>query len=281
VTDAERYRDLAERVLGRSAHGTELSLTLDGSSPELDGRIRLPEGTRVVGTIVRRPTGEIASVGVYVESALDPKAFGEGVRRLYEADGYTPGPPQGGPRGGFRSAGMRSMSGGVLCRGEDGPWIHSSGRAVSGGGSEGVVVWNGPAAGAGPCVPRPHGTPFPDVIPPLDAPEGVDLLPGGGYGGGGGAWTTGGAAYTKLTARELIDAFAAQLEGAGASQLGSGGDDVVAWSEWKLAMEPWQALLLAFGRDERKELQLRVEREDHRKREDAVRRGMSWRSFGF
>ena len=38
MTDAERYRDLAERVLGRSAHGAELSLTLDGSSQELDGR---------------------------------------------------------------------------------------------------------------------------------------------------------------------------------------------------------------------------------------------------
>jgi hypothetical protein len=123
---------------------------------------------------------------------------------------------------------------------------------------------------------------FPDVLPPLDAPDGVELMPGGGYGGGGGSWTTGGAAYTKLGARELVDAFAAQFETAGARKIGSGGDDVVAWSEWKLAKEPWSALLLAFGRDERKELQLRVEREDYRKREDALRRGMAsgWRTYG-
>ena len=107
-------------------------------------------------------------------------------------------------------------------------------------------------------------------------------MPGGSYGGGGGSWTTGGAAYTKLGARELVDAFAAQFETAGARKIGSGGDDVVAWSEWKLAKEPWAALLLAFGRDERKELQLRVEREDYRKREDALRRGMAsgWRTYG-
>jgi len=42
-------------------------------------------------------------------------------------------------------------------------------------------------------------------------------------------------------------------------------------------------LLLAFGRGERKELQLRVEREDYRKREDGLRRSMatSWRTYGF
>jgi hypothetical protein len=281
MSDAERYRDLAERVLGRSADGTEVSLTLDGPAPESEGRIRLPHGTRVTGSVVRRPMGEVASVAAYVASALDPKAFGDAVRALYEADGYRSAPPQSGPMGGFRPSGMRSMTGGILCRGEDGPWIQSTGRAVTGG-SESVIVWNGPIPGGGPCSPRSHGMPYPDVLPPLDAPEGVDLLPGGGYGGGGGSWTTGGAAFSKLNARELVDAFSAQFEAAGARSLGSGGDGVVAWSQWKLAKEPWEALLLAFGRDERKELQLRVDREDYRKREDAMRRGMtaSWgRSF--
>jgi hypothetical protein len=282
VTDADRYRDLAERVLGRSTDGTEVSLTLDGLSPEAEGRIRMPHGTRITGCVVRRPTGEVTSVAAYVASSLDVKAFGDAVRSLYEADGYRPAPPQPGPMGAFRSSGMRGLTGGILCRGEDGPWIQTSGRA-SAAGSEGVISWNGPAPGGGPCAPRPHGMSFPDVLPPLDAPEGVDLLPGGGYGGGGGSWTTSGVAYTKLGARELIDAFAAQIETAGARKLGSGGDVVVAWSDWKLAKEPWTALLLAFGRDERKELQLRVEREDYRKREDAMRRGMAsgWRTYGF
>jgi hypothetical protein len=282
MNEAERYRDLAERVLGRSADGTEVSLTLDGLAAEADGRIRMPDGTRITGSVVRRPTGEVISVAAYVTSALDPKAFGEAVRSLYEADGFRPAPQQAGPMGAFRPSGLRGMTGGILCRGEDGPWIQSSARAVAGG-SESVIIWNGPAPGGGPCSPRPHGMPFPDVLPPLDAPEGVDLLPGGGYGGGGGSWTTSGAAYTKLSARELVDAFSAQFDAAGAGKVGSGGDDVVAWSEWKLAKEPWQALLLAFGRDERKELQLRVEREDYRKREDGMRRAMatSWRTYGF
>jgi hypothetical protein len=205
------------------------------------------------------------------------------VRSLYDADGYRPAPPQRGPMGGFRSSGIRGLTGGILCRGEDGPWIQSSGRASTGG-SEGVISWNGPVGGGGPCAPRPHGMGgFPDVLPPLDAPDGVDLMPGGGYGGSGGSWTTSGAAYTKLGARELVDAFSAQFGAAGAVAVGSGGDDVVAWSEWKLAKEPWQALLLAFGRGERKELQLRVEREDYRRREDGMRRSMatSWRTYGF
>jgi hypothetical protein len=280
VNDADRYRDLAERVLGRSAEGTEVSLTLDRLPSEAEGRIHMPDGTRVTGSVVRRPAGEVVSVAAYVASSLDPKAFGDALRRLYEADGYRPAPPQPGPMGGFRSSGMRGLTGGILCRGEDGPWIQTSGRA-SASGSESVIIWNGPAAGGGPCSPRPHGMAFPDVLPPLDAPEDVDLLPGGGYGGGGGSWTTGGAAYTKLSARELVNAFAAQFDAAGARSLGSGGDDVVAWSEWKLAKEPWQALLLAFGRDERKELQLRIEREDYRKREDGMRRGMTARLYGF
>jgi hypothetical protein len=109
----------------------------------------------------------------------------------------------------------------------------------------------------------------------------VELLPGGGYGGGGGSWTTSAAAYTTLSARELVDTFAAQLESAGAATLGAGGDDVVAWSQWKLSKDPWEALLLAFGRDERKELQLRIERSDYRKREDAMRHGVSARIYGF
>jgi hypothetical protein len=280
VNEAERYRDLAERILGRSAGGTEVSLTLDGLAPEADGRIQLPEGTRVTGTVVRRPLGELISVGAYVASSLDPKAFGDAVRSLYEADGYRPAPPQPGPMGGFRPSAMRSMTGGVLCRGEDGPWIHSTGHAVADG-TEGLVVWNGPAAGGGPCAPRSHGMPFPDVLPQLDAPEGVDLMPGGGSGGYGGSWTTNAAAYTTLNAREVVDAFAPQLQGAGASTIGSGGDEVAAWSQWKLAKEPWEALLLVFGRGERKELVLRVDREDFRKREDAMRRGVSTRVYGF
>jgi hypothetical protein len=281
MSDAERYRDLAERVLGRSSAGTEVSITLDGLPPEADGRVRLPDGSRVIGTVVRRPMGDIASVSAYVASPLDPKAFNDAVRRLYESDGYRPAPLQGGPMGGgFRPSVMGSMSGAVLCRGEDGPWIHTSGRAAAGG-SDGIVNWNAPAAGVGPCSPRSHGMPFPDVLPPLEAPEGVDLLPGGGYGGGGGSWTSSAAAITTLSARELVDTFAPQLVGEGARTLGSGGDEVVAWSEWKLAKEPWEALLIVFGRGPRKELQLRIEREDYRKREDAMRRGMSWRSFGF
>lgn len=275
MNEAERYRDFAERVLGRSADGTEVSLTLDGLPPEAEGRIRVPDGTRVTGCVVRRPIGEVASVAAYVASSLEPKAFGDAVRSLYEADGYRPAPPQLGPMGGgFRPSAMRSMTGGILCRGEDGPWIQSSGRAATGG-SECVIVWNGPLAGGGPCSPRPHGMQFPDVLPPLDAPDGVDLLPGGGYGGGGGSWTTSGAAYTKLNARELVDAFSAQFVATGARTLGSGGDDAVAWSQWRLTKEPWEALLLAFGRGERKELQLRVDREDYRKREDAMRGGMT------
>ena len=62
--------------------------------------------------------------------------------------------------------------------------------------------------------------------------------------------------YRDLAERVLgRNAFAAQLTDAGASALGSGGDEVVAWSQWRLATEPWEALLLAFGRGERKELQ--------------------------
>jgi hypothetical protein len=278
MNEAERYRDLAERVLGRSLGGTEVSLTLDALPPESEGRIRLPDGSRVIGGVVRRPMGEIASVTAFVASPLDPKAFNDAVRRLYESDGYRAAPPHGGPSGGFRSSVMGSMSGAVLCQGEDGPWIHLSGRAAAGG-ADGTINWNGPSLGMGPCSPRPHGMQFPDVLPPLDAPDGVDLLPGGGYGGGGGSWTMGAAAFTKVNARELVGAFAAQLEGAGARALGSGGDEVAAWSQWRLATEPWEALLVAFGRGERKELQLRVEREDYRKRENAMRGGISWRSF--
>ncbi|HEX9494467.1 MAG TPA: hypothetical protein VGA38_01760 [Candidatus Limnocylindria bacterium] len=280
MNEAERYRDLAERVMGRSPEGTEVSLLLEALPPEADGRIRLPDGARLIGSVVRRPLGDLGSITAYVGSPLDAKAFDKAVRALYEADGYHPAPPQPGYMGGFRSAGTGSAFGNALCRGEDGPWVHCSSRATATG-SESFIAWNAPSAGMGPCSPRAHGMPFPDVLAPLEAPDGVQLLPGGGYGGGGGSWTTSAGAYTTLSARELIDTFAAQLEAAGAAKLGSGGDDMVAWSEWKLAKDPWEALLLAFGRDERKELQLRVERDDYRKREDAMRRGMSARIYGF
>lgn len=280
MNEADRYRDLAERVLGRSPDGTEVSLTLDALPPEAEGKIKLPDGTRVLGGLVRRPMGELLSIAAYVASPLDAKAFGNAVRALYQADGYRQPPPPQGMMGGFQPSAMGMMGWSVLCQGEDGPWMSSSARAT-GSGCEGSIVWNAPAAGAGPCSPRPHGgSGFPDVLPPLEAPEGVELLPGGG-GGGGSSWTSNSTAYTSLNARDLVSAFAPQLDAAGAQNLGSGGDDVVAWSQWKLAKEPWQASLVAFGRGERKELQLRIEREDYRKREDLIRRGASWRTYGF
>jgi len=280
VNDAERYRDLAERVLGRSAGGTEVALTLDALPPEADGRIRLPDGSRVIGSVVRRPMGELLSIAVHVASPLDAKSFSDAVRAIYEAEGYRPAPLHPGMSG-FRPSVTGAFGGSVLCRGEDGPWMSAGARATASG-SEGSIVWNGPAAGAGPCAQRPQGgMGFPDVLPPLEAPEGVELLLGGGSGGGGSSWTSNATAYTSLNARDLVAAFAPQLEAAGASGLGSGGDEVVGWGQWRLAKEPWQASLVAFGRDERKDLQLRIERADHRKREDLMRRGASWRTFGF
>ena len=281
MNDDERYRDLAERVLGRSADGNEVSVTLDGLPPESNGRIHLPKGARVIGAVVRRPPGDVSSIAVHIASPLDPKALGDAVRALYDTEGFRPAPMMTGPMpGGFRPSTKGLMGGSVLCQGEEGPWINSSARAAASG-SDGWIVWNAPAPGGGPCMPHPHGVTYPDVLPPLEAPEGVELILSGGSGGGSASWTTNAVAYTQLGARDLVAAFAPQLDAAGATTLGSGGDDVVGWGEWKLAKEPWQATLVAFGRDERKDLQLRVEREDLRKREEAMRRGTTWRAFGF
>lgn len=280
MNEDERYRDLAERVLGRSADGSEVSVTLDAAPPEANGRIHLPPGTRVIGGVVRRPMGDILSIAVQIASSLDPKTLGDAVRALYEADGFRPAPMNGPMPGGFRPTGFGGMGGSVLCQGEDGPWINSAARAAASG-SEGSIVWNAPSPGGGPCTPRVHGMAYPDVLPPLEAPEGVELVLSGGSGGGSASWTTNAVAYTKLGARDLVAAFAPQLNAAGATTLGSGGDDVVGWGQWKLAKDPWQATLIAFGRDERKDLQLRTEREDGRKREEAMRRGAGWRVYGF
>ncbi len=279
MDDAERYRDLAERVLGRSANGNEVRLLLDEPPPEADGRIRLPGPTRIIGSVVRRDrNGELASLAVHVASPLESAAFLAAERRAYEADGYGPPPPYGAP-GGFRPSAMRTMNSGTFCHGEDGPWIQCMSRPSTDG-SEGVVVWNAPTAGMGPCAVRsPIGHPMADLLPPLDAPDGVDLMPSGGYGGPAGSWTTGGTAVTALTARQLVDAFAPQLQAAGATKLASGGDETVGWTQWRLAKEPWEAFLVAFGPDRRKELQLRVDRPDRRGREEAMRGAMGWRTW--
>ncbi len=276
VADADRYRELAERVLGRSAAGREVELVLDALPPEAGGRIHLPADAQLLGAVIRRdPDGELTSIAVYLASTMNAEVLIQGARQTYGAEGFGPPPPSPAPMSGFRHSGRPGGSSVVLCHGPDGPWVQCSARAI-GSGCEGVIVWNAGAT-MGPCTPRMHPHEIATVLEPLDAPDGVQLMPGGGYGGAGGSLTMGGSAITTLGARDLVDAFALQLIARGATRVDSGGDAVAGWSVWTLATAPWEASLFAFGRDEYKELQLRIERPDHRKREQVAR---GWRTYG-
>ena len=246
--DAALLRELAERLLtppfpspdGR-VPTTELLLGRLPDAPALD--LPVPPGGRLLGSVVRRFTAPGDVSGVSVEAVYDAAGRAQDVAAFYDDElarrGYTPA-SFGGPGGstpGFQptvttinrafcppaGAGFLNLT--IFPRGEQPVDV----RARLEGAGHGPCG-DGGKPGAPPDRPFPPGL---DRLPPLFAPEGVQVQPVGG-GGGPNRFSSAAIALTDLGVAELQAFFAQQVEAAGWRQLAGRADGPLAWATYQV-----------------------------------------------
>lgn len=205
-------------------------------------RFPMPPNSTLLGSVVRGDDADLEQIAAY----LDVPGSADAIKSWYDTKmaslDYRPHVPQqpAGPPGGFRHTmhpfGQPSGTGGMYCKGPDGPWYSLGIR----GGKDlqnVALTWHAGNMGWHPCSPQPHhGPPMSEAmrsLPALDAPAGV-MMQGGGGGGGDGMWTSYGQAFTEMPATELRDHFATQLAAAGCTEIDRGGDATTAWGRWNL-----------------------------------------------
>ena len=243
--DAERYRRLAEALLQRIYPLNRIEARLGVLPADWPGRVTVPQGSAVIGSVTHRRDDKLASMNLYLEGG----SSGEQIVRHYEgvlgAEGWVPFTPQM-PAGmvGFRSA-MPISPARVFCRKESDPFYNvlvtdTAGRIAT------VVTWD---AGLdhhplrqrlGPHAP---GGPLAHLIPDLDAPKDVPVQ-GGGGGGSENEWEIRARAHTKMSVADLATHYREQLRRAGWTLHDEGGDPVVSWSRWKLREDDYKAMFV-------------------------------------
>jgi hypothetical protein len=139
----------------------------------------------------------------------------------------------------------------LYCRGESGPhyrvFVRSSGPdlVVS-------LQWSSGRMGFSPCAKGASSRYGPSGIekgPTLEGPDGV-AVQGGGGGGSPDQWTSYGSAYTRLSARDLLNHFVPQLERQDVVVENKGDAGPVAWCRGRMADEDRRVFLLIFEQSE-------------------------------
>jgi hypothetical protein len=264
-------RELAQRLLASpvpSGFGAPQQVQLlPGALPaDLPLDLPLPDGSTLIGSAVRpsfarssgpvpllapgaqppSPSGEASDIVLDVPGApADVLSF---YRDALTGLGWSPPAfPTPGP-GGFLPAFGPSPAV-TYCAGASGPWLTVSVSAGQSG--ENDVRVHIDTGNAGPCTaPTFFGGgpgPFPQVLPPLAPPTGVQVQPNGGSGGSGHV-SSDAAAATSLSPAELEAAYAQQLSAAGWTRIDGHDDGTLVWSTWSLpasaGADDWQGFLL-------------------------------------
>lgn len=269
-TESE-YRALAERLLAPqfpSPDGSTTTFTLYPAAlpPAQVEPIPIPPGATLIGSTVRTRSN-IASVGVVLDLPGEPAAATDFYARELAGRGFTPTANRSGPQGGGFVSTMGPANTVIYCKGTTGPTFNVTVWTRTGSPNDVRVNYEPvdprQSGGYGPCNQPPLGGPGRgmDRLPTLRAPDGIVLQQSGGSGGGN-RQASEATATTTRTPRELEAHFAQQLATAGWSKIGSGADDSLAWSTWKVPGEgAWQGMLVIYeapGKD-RRGLLLRAE----------------------
>jgi hypothetical protein len=247
--DEAAVRELLARVVGGSPYPDQESIVYVGSLPkELPFDLTLPEGAKIIGSV---DYGTPGYVQVMLDSNQTPddvvKFFGESLTAhdwtIFE--NYPVG-------SGFVS---EPQSGANYCYKNDQAMLNINAQAsdtithvllyinVAG---EGFTVCNKDGEGGGP------GEPY-TLLPQLQTPDGVELLPqgssGGGGGGGPGYRSASVSAYlgSELRIGEIAAAYNQQLQDAGWEAVRSEDGDSMAFSGWTLIDKdgkPWSGTFL-------------------------------------
>ena len=248
--DPALLRELAERLLGSPYPGppsVELppARLLPGAIPaDLPLMLSLPPGARLIGSVVRPtlsggPAGPAVSesVEIVLDSADTPAAVLAFYERALPAQGlFVPAAYRAGRPGGFLPTGGGGMPT-FYCQSERGPFIEIVAVARTGRPTDvrlRIQAFPGPCGA--PPGPLPSQGPPADPLPPLEAPAGVVVLPGGS-GGSPLQRTSDAVAETTLSAAVLEAHYARQLETAGWQRTAGGSSGPLAWSVWRVPQD--------------------------------------------
>ncbi|HLZ70331.1 MAG TPA: hypothetical protein VKV26_10535 [Dehalococcoidia bacterium] len=244
--DPALLRELAERELsppplpGAPAGQAQL---LPGSLPDdLPLHLPLPEGSRLIGSVVRPAPAGGKTFDVVLDAADAPAGVLDFYRQALGELGWTPAPVQGPPMGGFVPFVSRSQT---YCQGASGPALNLNAFAREGQPTD--VRINIFTSAPGPCgfsVVAPPLPPGAALLPSLTPPSNVAVQLYGGRGGPG-FWSSDAAvADTQVSVTDLHAAYAGQLSAAGWSMIDCGSEGPLAWSRWSVPTEGgWQGFL--------------------------------------
>ena len=264
--DPALLRELAERLLGAGTPsppppsptgGTLRAQLFPGAlPPALPLDLPLPPGSRLVGSAVAPSLagGPDVTRAETIEVVLDAPGAPNEIVAFYEGAlaerGWTAASGQGPEPGGFQPERPGGFQPSAIpatvffCPGAAGGWLALVVTPAPGGLSDVRVHletgFPGPCGGPGGPMRLPPGA---ELLPPLGAPPGVSVLPGG-MGGGSGLWTSVAVALTGRSAAELEAHYARQLAATGWTRLDGGVAGPLAWSTWAVPGEgEWQGFL--------------------------------------
>ncbi len=231
--------------------------------PNLSGDIPMPEGSRILGSLIRSPE----FIDIELDCALSPEDVLQFYRGRLLPDGWSELESMRPPNTGFVTSHMFALQNLIVfCHGSNGPAFTVS--AHPGKQERTEVRLNLNAGEHTPCGQqnrrqRMHRG-MHDLIPTLIPPQGAKQQGGGGSGGTG-SWYTSATLQTGMDIPELAGHYHTQLVKGGWKMNGVGQDGPLAWSTWVFKdeeNEPWHGLFFILktpGKDDQYILEARVE----------------------
>ena len=255
----ERQKQTEENLTPREALLRELALRLtiypadpfaqdpqlypEQLPPGLNTFLPLPEGCRLLGSLIRSPE----QITIVLDALQSPEQVLTFYREQMKASGWQELDETMRPfMHGFTHTTMRGSGHGntlTLCQGQGSRNIFI--QAFTGTGSRTDVRINLNSGAHSPCNQRQrrmrHMHPMREVLPLLVPPQGTRQQPGGG-GGNDDRWYSTASLISTLDVQQLADHYQRQLEAAGWKYEAKGGDQQMAWSTWTFTDEDQQSM---------------------------------------
>ena len=266
MADDDGAQELAERLLSLHAFNPlpgaprpDVQLLVGALPSGLPLELPIIMGSEVLGSMVRGPRERFLTADIVFDVPQSEPEVLAFYRSQLGQLGWPEAAPRHHPGGGFTAALFPTTP--SFCRGPQGPWLSVRVFAIGAGKSDVRLHVN--QEHPGPCAPLPPQFQLmrDDLLPALEAPEGVLMRPGRG-GGDQNYRDSQAYADTSLSVDDLEGFFGRQLEAAGWTRTSHGVSEALAESTWRLPKEgEWFGLLFALnpGVDRRRLLYLRAE----------------------
>jgi hypothetical protein len=254
--NVSRLKDLAERLLDHDYH-----LEVDSDKPRLflgelptdiPADIPVPEGMLLLGGLRRvGPYRSEPDAQVILEAEAEPEGVYDAFREHLAGSEWSEKRPILPERGGFvhTDPGMRPLT---FCLSDRRPALSVSAyRRSEAGTTEVRLRLEGSRRRDSPCSEDFDRYEYDEhsVIPALFPPEGVAQLSGGG-GSSSNSEDNQAHLRTGMSPAAIVGHYSAQLEEAGWSRVGGGGEGPTAWSGWTFedeAGERWVGTFVAMS----------------------------------